>query len=152
MITKSIFEESVANDYIARIEKLTPDTKALWGKMSVAQMLSHVSLTLEGALGENQQKPPFLIKLLLAGMIRKKILAPGPYEQGSPTASYLIIKDKKDFNTEKQRLISAIKRYQQYGPEKAAQTKHSFLGSFTADEWSYMQIKHFDHHLSQFGV
>ena len=41
---KNIFEKSVTDEVIARIEKLSPETQPQWGKMGVAQMFAHLSV------------------------------------------------------------------------------------------------------------
>ncbi len=41
MELKNLFEPSVKKEIIDRINTLTPETKALWSKMNVAQMLAH---------------------------------------------------------------------------------------------------------------
>ena len=38
---KNLFTSTVNQKMVDRINKLTPDTKPLWGKMTVAQMLAH---------------------------------------------------------------------------------------------------------------
>ena len=38
MEVKNLFDATVKHDIINRINKLTPDSKALWGKMNVGQI------------------------------------------------------------------------------------------------------------------
>src|SRR4051812_35020741 len=96
--------EGVAS-YIARIEKLSPQSQPLWGKMNVAQMLCHLQGPLEVPLGRHELPKSFMMKLI-GPMIRKKILADGPMSKNSPTASTLKITDQRDFNKEKDGLIT----------------------------------------------
>jgi len=35
----SIFNEEISEEFISRIEKLTPESKPKWGKMLVAQLM-----------------------------------------------------------------------------------------------------------------
>ena len=42
---KNIFEQAVTDEVIARIDNLTSKTQPVWGKMNVAQMLAHCSVT-----------------------------------------------------------------------------------------------------------
>ena len=44
---KNVFKQSDAAEVIDRINKLNPETKALWGKMNVTQMLAHCNVTYE---------------------------------------------------------------------------------------------------------
>ena len=45
MALPNVFTKEVADSLIARINTLTPESKAQWGKMSVAQMLAHCNVT-----------------------------------------------------------------------------------------------------------
>ena len=55
---KNIFEESVNNEVIERINKLTDNSNAVWGKMNVSQMLAHCNVTYEMAFDEIKEKKP----------------------------------------------------------------------------------------------
>ena len=47
MSLPSVFDSSVVKSLEDRINKLTPGTKSLWGKMTVDQMLAHCNITYE---------------------------------------------------------------------------------------------------------
>src|SRR4051812_5222366 len=59
---KNIFEASVSNEIIDRINRLTPTTKAQWGKMNVSQMLAHCNVTYELVYDSKHAKPGGLMK------------------------------------------------------------------------------------------
>ena len=61
---------------VKRIESLTPQSNAEWGKMDVAQALAHCVPPLEIALGDRTLKRG-LIGLLFGGMARHDIKAWG---------------------------------------------------------------------------
>ena len=66
--------------------------------------------------------------------------------------SQFLIKDSRDFETEKKRLVDYLNKTQQLGETYFdGKESHSF-GALTAQEWSTMFSKHLDHHLTQFGV
>lgn len=44
---ENVFDAKDAQNYIDRINNLTPETKGLWGKMSVDQMLAHCNVSYE---------------------------------------------------------------------------------------------------------
>ena len=44
---KNIFTPEVTSGVIARINKLNPDSKPTWGKMSAAQVMAHCCVTYE---------------------------------------------------------------------------------------------------------
>ena len=59
MEVKNLFDAAVKNDVIGRINKLTPQTQRLWGKMDVSQMLAHVQMPIRIAFGTHQPKRKF---------------------------------------------------------------------------------------------
>ena len=56
---KSVFNENDANELIARIEKLSPDSKPNWGKMSVDRMLAHCNVAYDLTYEDKHPKPNF---------------------------------------------------------------------------------------------
>ena len=70
---KSIYNLENNNDLVERIQKLTPDSKALWGKMSVDQMLSHCQAPINVAFGTLPLKANFMMQVL-GKMLKNKIL------------------------------------------------------------------------------
>jgi hypothetical protein len=41
---KNLFDPAVKHEIIVRTNKLAPESKPLWGKMNVAQMLAHLQV------------------------------------------------------------------------------------------------------------
>lgn len=149
---KNVFDQNDVNEFIIRINKLTPETKALWGKMNVSQMLAHCSVTYEMAYEDKHAKPNAFMKFILKLMVKNKVVGESPYPKNNPTAPAFIIQGEKDFNGEKSRLITYIEKTYQLGKSHfEGKESHSF-GKLNAIEWNNMFAKHLDHHLSQFGV
>jgi len=146
----SIFEPAVNTALIGRINKLTPATPALWGKMNVSQMLAHCQVPIKMAFGELAGKGG-IFALLFGKMAKKKIVSEQPFERNLPTMSEAKIKNDRGFETEKQSLIELVKRFT-IGPDVIANKRHPFFGPLTIEEWNTLQYKHLDHHLRQFGV
>jgi hypothetical protein len=69
---ESLFEEKTAELFINRIRNLKPDAKALWGKMTVSQMLVHAQKGLLTASGELELKRVFA-GYLFGGIARKSL-------------------------------------------------------------------------------
>ena len=61
---KSIFNIETENEIIERIKTLTPENKALWGKMNVYQMVKHCTLCEDMYLGKLKIKRVFIGKLI----------------------------------------------------------------------------------------
>jgi hypothetical protein len=148
---KSLFNPKHVEEFISRINKLSPDMKPQWGKMNTAQMLAHCVAPLQMAHGEIQSKRG-LIGFLFGKMMKKKYVQGAEFEKNLPTDPKFIFPDASDFEKEKQRLIAKLKDFAQKGPEGITKGKHSFFGEMSANEWDLIQSKHLDHHLRQFGV
>ena len=146
----SIFNPATIESFIARINKLTPATPALWGKMNVAQMLAHCQVPIQVAVGGIVTKGG-LIALLFGRIAKKKLVNDQPFERNLPTMKEAKIADVRDFEKERAALIALVKKFET-GPEVLIKGPHPFFGPLTVDEWSTLQYKHLDHHLRQFGV
>jgi hypothetical protein len=53
---KSLFNATYNQEIIDRINKLSADTKPLWGKIRVEQMVAHCEIPIEIALGHKSMK------------------------------------------------------------------------------------------------
>lgn len=150
---ENIFDVKVVQNYIDRINALTPETQPLWGKMSVDQMLAHCNVSYEMVYEpEKHRKPGSIAKFILKTFVKSKVVGEKGYPKNSPTAPQFIIADRKNFEEEKKRLIGFIQKTQQLG-ETAFDGKESFsFGKLNAREWNNMFAKHLNHHLAQFGV
>jgi len=152
MALPNIFTTDVSEKVIERINKLTPSTQANWGKMSVSQMLAHCNVTYELIFEDKHPKPNSFVKLILKLFIKNAVVNETPYKRSSQTAPAFLIKDEREFEKEKQRLIDHIRKTQQLGETHFnGKESHSF-GALNTVEWSNMFYKHLNHHLTQFGV
>jgi len=152
MALPNIFSKEVSEQIINRINQLTPQTQAKWGKMNVAQMLAHCNVTYEMLYENKHPKPNAFLKLFLKAMVKNTVVNEKPYGNNSRTAPAFLIVDERVFENEKSRLIAYINKTQELG-EKHFEGKesHSF-GNLNSNEWNNMFFKHLNHHLSQFGA
>jgi hypothetical protein len=148
---KSLFDKTTAEQIKQRIEKLTPETQRLWGKMTAAQMLAHCSAAMEVSLGDKTMRQVWIGKLI-GRRVKKRLLSGKPMGKNMPTDKAYVVPDDRDLDFERRRLVGFIDRFQTGGPEGCAKGPHSFFGKMTPEEWSALNCIHFDHHLRQFGV
>jgi hypothetical protein len=152
MALPNIFQSEIGELVISRIEKLTPQSQPLWGKMNVAQMLAHCNVTYEMSLEDKHPKPGAFARFLLKAFVKSTVVNEVPYKKNSRTAPAFLIVDQRDFNREKERLTNYIRKVCQMGEQAfEGRDAHSF-GPMTAKEHNNMFYKHLEHHLSQFGV
>ena len=135
-----------------RTAQLRPDSERLWGTMNPAQALAHCSAGIELALGD--RIPPRMVVGRIIGRIIKPMVVgnDAPMRRNSPTTKDLVVQDKRDLQTERERLRGLIDRFVAAGSKGCTTHPHSFFGPLTPDEWATLMYKHLDHHFRQFGV
>ncbi|WP_396169410.1 DUF1569 domain-containing protein [Flavobacterium sp.] len=149
-MTNSIYDKSDTEKIIARIQSLTSETPAVWGKMTVDQMLQHCNAAIEVAFGEKEITVNWMMRLL--GKLVKKKIFNSDFQHNSPTAPEFIFDDSYDFETSKTTLIQKYSRFSNEGKSAITVMKHPFWGNMTYEDWDKLMWKHLDHHLRQFGV
>ncbi|WET02617.1 DUF1569 domain-containing protein [Flavobacterium sp. YJ01] len=149
---QNIFSRKDSEEFVDRINQLKNDSQPVWGKMSVNQMLAHCNIMYEMVYDSIHPKPNSFLRFILKSFIKNKVVSENPYPRNIRTAPQFIISNNRDFEIEKDRLISYINRTQQLG-EKEFEGKESLsFGKLNSKEWNNMFAKHLDHHLSQFNV
>jgi hypothetical protein len=153
MAFPNIFSAETTASIVDRIQKLTPDTQPSWGKMNVGQMLAHCCVTYQYVYEPQKfKKPNMLMSWVLKKFVKDGVCNEVPYKKNSGTAPDFIIKGSRDFETEKQKLISFVTRAQKDGTQFFDGKESQSFGKLTTQEWNNMFYKHLDHHLTQFGV
>ncbi len=152
MTIPTIFKQEVTNSIIERINTLTATTSAVWGKMDVAQMLAHCSVTYDMIYSpEKFPQPNFFVKFMLKTFVKKIVVGEGSYKKSSQTAPAFLITDVRNFEAEKSRLIDFILKTQALGENHFDNKESHSFGVLSKTEWNNLFYKHLDHHLSQFG-
>lgn len=145
----SIYDKASNEEIIARINKLTPESQPIWGKMSVDQMFKHTNEAIIVAFDENKVKVNFVMKIL--GKLLKNKVFNSEFQKNSPTAKEFIFTEKYDFENSKNELIKNYNRFKE-GHSVIKLTNHPFWGKMNHEDWDKLMWKHVDHHLRQFGV
>lgn len=151
----SLFDETKRAEIIARINKLTPENQAAWGKMNANQMLCHCTDQLRGCLGELGWKTDgsnFLSRSLLKFLVLYVIKIP----KDVPTLKRVdqVNGDgtrPTDFESDRKTLLEFIEKMTSQ-TDDFAWSPHFKFGALNRKEWGILAHKHLDHHLKQFGV
>jgi len=145
-----MFDENVRRELIERMGKLSVESRSLWGKMSVAQMLKHCRLW-EEMIHENKLFKRPLIGRLIGPLILKKVLNTPEFRKNSPTIPEMVVTGTAiDLNQERNRLTVLIEKYLKYDQPDNSFT-HPFFGKMTRDQIGKLAYLHLDHHLKQFN-
>ena len=148
MEVKNLFDTTVKQEIIDRINKLTPQSQRQWGKMDAGQMLAHCQMPLGVAVGKHKLKRNFFLSLI-GPLFKKQLYNDKPFKRSLPTEKSFIMTDAKDFEKEKEGLLQMINSFSE---SPMSGEPHPFFGKLTKEEWSKGTWKHLDHHLQQFGV
>ncbi len=115
-------------------------------------MLAHCCVTYEMVYEDKHKKPNPLMKLIFKLLVKNVVVNEKSYKHNSQTAPAFKITDERQFDLEKNRLVSYITKTQQLGEEYfEGRESHSF-GRLNKASGTNMFYKHLDHHLGRFGV
>ena len=144
-----ILHDQPARDSIrSRIQSLSPSSSRRWGRMTVGQMMWHCNQILRTSLNEIQvvpRRPPFPVPVL------KFVLFSMPWPHGAPTAPEYEAEIPREFEAERGKCLQLIDRFTARRLEEDGWGRAVF-GNLTSREWSRLQLRHLDHHLTQFGA
>jgi hypothetical protein len=146
---KSLADARARQSLLDRMERLTPQAKAKWGRMTAPQMLAHVAdwmLMANGELKAAAKKRP-----LRYPVIKQLVIYWLPFPKGVPTAPELLSRKPAAWASEQ----AALRRYMQsFGnvDPKGASPEHPAFGKMTYSLWAVLGYRHTDHHFRQFGI
>lgn len=147
---KTIFDKITRDGLIDRINTLSEDNTAEWGKMNVYQMLEHCTRYEEMVFGRVQYKRAFLGLLFGKMALKDFIKDDSPLKRNMPTIAGLKVKENDtDFASERKKWIALIGEYAHFSNSGFV---HSFFGKLTTEQIGQLAYKHADHHLRQFNA
>ncbi len=152
MALPSTFDPKTTQQHLDRLNKLTNETKPVWGKMSAAQMLAHLNVTYDLAYHRKKTNPNFFMKWMLKSFIKEIVTGEKPYPRNSRTGKEFIIADVRDFEKEKSVLIANIIDTEAKGAVYFDGRNNQAFGHLTAQQWSNQFYKHIEHHFEQFSL
>ena len=153
---KNLFQKEAQSEIDNRIDKITADSAALWGKMNVGEMICHVSDQLRMALGdiETTDASNWLQRNLLITFIMWGLKAPKGKVQTSVELEQHGGKGTKPetLAADKDKLKILIQRFIERNETGGTYSRHSVFGQLNNKRWSKLAYSHLDHHLEQFGA
>jgi hypothetical protein len=148
---KNLFERETLDEALARLDKLQPASPRAWGKMDVAQMMAHCSITMDIASGR-LNLPRIFLGRLLAPFVKSLYTNEKPFRKNGPTGKELVVADARDFAHEREQLKVKLRQFSEGGEARCTRHPHPFFGPLPPQSWARGMYKHLDHHLRQFGV
>lgn len=149
---KSIFDQKTYQEVLSRLDDLSAEHQAKWGKMNVNQMLKHCQKAILVAFGEEKITPPNVLVRFVLSFLKPTLYKDKPWKKGLPTAKEFVIVETDDFADERDTLKILITRFQKSEESFEPYKKHPVFGKLKPWMWGKWGYKHLDHHLKQFNV
>ncbi len=148
---KSLLHKEAADEIIARVKKLQPDTANHWGKMNATEMLLHCNISNKHILeDEIAYEKPGIIKKILA-FVAVNILPQFPKNNKGPARTHTKgLIDTGKFEEQRQQFIDQVNAFPVR--TKPFTSLHPAMGFLKTKDWGVITWMHMDHHLRQFGV
>ncbi len=144
---KSVHDKTTRDELIGRINSLSENSTAQWGKMNVSQMLRHCAQFDEMALGKKKYTQSFIGKLF-GKIALKDMMKDEPTKKNLPTVPSFKMTGDTNVAEEKKKWITLVEGYSQASDDSFI---HPFFGKVTKEQAGLMSYKHADHHLRQFN-
>ena len=151
---KTILNENDKFRIIERVNRLSIDTQNLWGKMTVNEMLCHVTDQIKMAAGliETKYKGNFILNTIVKWLS----LSIMPIPRGKIQTADELNQEKDGtkpvgFDEDRDQLVKLIKEFDTIYPDNS-KIVHPVFGPLTKKQWGRLIYIHLDHHLKQFGV
>ncbi len=151
---KTLRNSTDLESVLSRVERVWPDARARWGRMTPNEMICHLSDSFLVGMGEKKASPAtgplqrtvvkwFALYVPLAWP--KGVPARPEVEQGRGGTP------PSEFQRDRSDLVSVIRRFAE--PARTFDgIEHPMFGTLTGDQWLRWGYLHVDHHLRQFGA
>jgi hypothetical protein len=146
---KSLSNARARQELLDRLERLSPQSKARWGKMTAHQMLAHLADWMLMARGD--LKTARMKRLLRYPPLKHLAIYWLPFPKGVATAPELLGRRPAAWKVERATVQERVQSFANLDP-KATWPEHPVFGKMSARAWGVFGYRHMDHHLRQFGL
>lgn len=148
---KTLRDEKCRAELVGRLNRLTTDSKPVWGRMSVDQMLSHLVQAAELPFEESKVNHSNIFSRMAKPLLLYVLPMPKEIKTSAEMDQQQNGRKPAGFVEDRARVIEEIDRLGTL-PIDHECFHHPFFGKMSAKEWAVIGHKHIDHHLRQFGV
>ncbi len=147
--------EPTLTNTLVFFNKLTPETKPLWGTMTSLDMIEHITESLDMAQGKiegltlkfPEEKAPKALQVLLSDQpMPKNFKAPFGSEDKLPNRN----ENLQEAIAEFEKNWNSFEKHFKENP--GIRHIHPYFGNLNYEEWLRLHSKHFTHHFQQFGL
>lgn len=149
----SILDNYAYQSIVQRIQVLTPNHIAEWGKMNVNQMIVH--LTDQIRIAMNQKGSEDVSSFFSRNILKYLVLRIPKTPKNVPTVKEVDSEKEgtkiSNWEKDKAALLALLVEFRTRS-EYMELAPHPKFGKLTRSEWGKLIYSHLTHHLSQFGV
>lgn len=143
------FDHDYKRELIERLRKLEPDTAPQWGRMTADDVIPHFAFVVRYSMGNG--KPVFFGSWLTRGVLRPLIFSgivkiPKNVKMPMPDYSTETVRTPDALNGLLDEYLAAVES------GDLRMNPHPAFGDIGIDGWARFHVKHFEHHLTQFGL
>lgn len=146
----TLFESRDRVEILTRLRTLAPDAARRWGRMTAPQMIAHLTDQMGHTLGDRPCAP--VQSLLRGALVRYLSIYWVPWPKGrikGPPDAF--VTKPTTWEADVGALEVLVERFAARAPSREW-PDHALFGKMTGNDWGVFCYKHFNHHLSQFGV
>jgi oxepin-CoA hydrolase/3-oxo-5,6-dehydrosuberyl-CoA semialdehyde dehydrogenase len=146
-------DHDYVTELIQRIERIPPDAKPAWGSMTPDALVRHLLATVKysmGHTGKGEVTGPWYFRAVVGPLIFNGII---PIPRNVPLPERTIKAQQAQEHADVETLHAVLEEYLnlvqagELSPEP-----HPYFGHIGVDGWDKMHVRHFEHHLKQFGA
>ncbi|HEY6065026.1 MAG TPA: hypothetical protein VIY96_02660 [Thermoanaerobaculia bacterium] len=146
---KSLYHDVRRRELKERLGRLTPETRAQWGKFDAPRMVVHCTDALQMALGRIPTTPKNLP--IRHAPLKQLFVYWLPWPKGAPTAPELLRRTPAEWEAEVSGLLALMEEAGSVPPD-FVWPAHPAFGRMSRRAWGVLGYRHLDHHFRQFGV
>ena len=153
---KNLFDKRWQDAISARLDTLTPESRAQWGRMNVGQMVCHLTDPMRIALGELEAKD--ISTIMTRTLLRWAVLGGMPPPKGK-VQTFPEIDQVAGGGTKPEALAAdiatlkdVIERFRAHALGGKPIVPSPAFGNLSPRAWGRLQYVHMHYHLKQFGA
>jgi uncharacterized protein DUF1569 len=146
----SLWDPGDPEAMLARLDRLTPDAKARWGRFTCTDMVAHLNESMRMALGDITPTPKRIPIRFFP--LKQLILYVLPFPRGAPTAPELIARSGRAVWADEVKMFRELMARLVARSDDTKWPSHPAFGSMSRRSWGVLGHKHLSHHFTQFGA
>ncbi len=148
----TMFDDAARAAMFARLDRLTPGTQRQWGSLTPAQMVFHLNAQMQNVLGEIHVAPRPTPPMFKWPLFHWLIIDSGmSWPKSTPTAPQYLSDAPGELEALVPQLKARVERMIATG-EATAATVHPAFGPLDGATMGRLLWRHWNHHLTQFGL